>query len=170
MMEQIPVVAFAAWSGTGKTTLIEKLIVKLKGEGLRIAVIKHDAHDFEIDREGKDSWRFSKAGADMTLISSATKVAIVEQRPRTFRENLSMIHDVDLILVEGYKQEDIPRIGICRKSTGKGLPAPAEEFIAVVADDTDAAENTNIPVFDLEDTDGVAMFIRERFLIDMTTA
>ena len=79
-------------------------------------MLKHDAHDFDIDHEGKDSWRFQRAGADITLISSATKMALVEQRPRTFEENIAMLHDVDLILVEGYKQEAIPRIGICRKA------------------------------------------------------
>ena len=75
-MNTIPVIAFSAWSGTGKTTLIEKLIRELKGRGLRIAVIKHDGHSFDIDHEGKDSWRFTKAGADITMISSAEKTAI----------------------------------------------------------------------------------------------
>ena len=86
----IPVIGFSAYSGTGKTTLIEKLVACFKADGLRVAVIKHDAHDFEIDKEGKDSWRFAKAGADITLISSASKTAIIEQRPRSFEQNLSM--------------------------------------------------------------------------------
>ena len=70
-MPQIPAIAFAAYSGTGKTTLIEKLIHTLKQKGLRLAVIKHDGHKFDIDHEGKDSWRFTHAGADITMISSA---------------------------------------------------------------------------------------------------
>lgn len=152
----IPVIGFAAWSGTGKTTLVEKLIRALKAQGYRVAVMKHDAHRFEIDKEGKDSWRFAKAGADMTLISSAEKTAIVEQRPRSFRENLAAIHDVDIILVEGYKQEDIPRIGISRKATGKGFPHPMETYVAVV---TDEPVNANIPVFGLEDIDAIAAFL-----------
>lgn len=158
-MEKTPVVAFAAWSGTGKTTLVEKLIVHLKAQGLRLAVVKHDAHEFEIDKEGKDSWRFAQAGADMTLISSATKTAVVEYRPCSFRDTLSLIHDVDLILVEGYKQEDIPRIGISRKVTGKGLTAPAEAFIAIVTDDETVAENAPVPSFSLDDIEGLAAFI-----------
>ena len=111
----IPVVGFAAYSGTGKTTLIEKLLRSLKEKGLRVAVVKHNAHDFEIDQEGKDSWRFNQAGADVMLISSTRKTALIEQRQHSLRENLSMIRDVDLILVEGYKQENIPKIGISRK-------------------------------------------------------
>ena len=159
-MSNIPVIGFAAFSGTGKTTLIEKLIICLKAQGLRLAVIKHDAHRFEIDREGKDSWRFTRAGADMMLISSPEKTAVIEQRERTFTENLSMIHDVDLILVEGYKQEQIPRIGICRKAAGKGLPHPASSYIAVVTDD-ETISCENIPVFGLEDGERIAAFIKE---------
>lgn len=159
-METIPVIGFAAFSGTGKTTLIEKLVRNLKAQGYRIAVIKHDAHKFEIDKEGKDSWRFSQAGADMTLISSAAKTAIIEQRERTFEQNLSMIHDVDLILVEGYKQEHIPKIGICRKATGKGLPHPVEQYIAVVTDD-ETLRNGKVPAFSLDDIQGISEFIRK---------
>lgn len=160
-MNHIPVIGFAAFSGTGKTTLLEKLILELKRQGCRIAVIKHDAHRFEIDKEGKDSWRFAKAGADMTLISSAEKTAIIEQRERTFEQNLSMIHDVDLILVEGYKQENIPKIGICRKATGKGLPHPMEQYIAVVTDD-ETINSEQIPIFGLEDVQRIAEFVMSK--------
>lgn len=157
-MDNIPVIAFAAWSGAGKTTLIEKIILRLKEYGLRVAVMKHDAHRFEIDHEGKDSWRFAHAGADITIISSAEKTAMVEQRQRTFRENLSLIHDVDLILVEGYKQEAVPRIGICRQATGKGLPHPVEDYIAVVTDDK-TLETGCVPAFSLDDIEGITEFI-----------
>ncbi|MDD6057314.1 MAG: molybdopterin-guanine dinucleotide biosynthesis protein B [Clostridiales bacterium] len=163
---KIPIVGFSAYSGTGKTTLIEKLIILLKSRGLRLAVIKHDAHDFEIDHEGKDSWRFSKAGADMTCISSPSKTAIVEQRERSFDENLSMIHDVDLILVEGYKQEAIPRIGILRKATGKGLPDSVHNYIAIVTDDDAIIQNRNLPHFHLDDITGVADYIASTFLCE----
>lgn len=159
-MEQIPVIGFAAYSGTGKTTLIEQIVRNLKAQGYRLAVVKHDAHRFEMDREGKDSWRFTQAGADMMLISSAQKTAIIEQRERTFEENLTMIHDVDLILVEGYKQEHIPRIGISRKATGKGLPHPAEQYIAVVTDDETISAD-HIPVFALDDVAHITEFIKQ---------
>ena len=154
----IPVIGFAAYSGTGKTTLIEKLLRRLKEKGFRVAVIKHDAHDFDIDREGKDSWRFTQAGADIMLISSEKKTAVIEQRQRSFAENLSLIHDVDLILVEGYKQEQIPRIGICRKASGKGLPHSANQYIAVVTDD-ESISASGIPIFSLNDIEAVTEFI-----------
>ena len=154
----IPVIGFAAYSGTGKTTLIEKLLRRLKEKGFRAAVIKHDAHDFDIDREGKDSWRFTQAGADIMLISSEKKTAVIEQRQRSFAENLSLIHDVDLILVEGYKQEQIPRIGICRKASGKGLPHSANQYIAVVTDD-ESISASGIPIFSLNDIEAVTEFI-----------
>lgn len=156
-MNSIPTIGFAAFSGTGKTTLIERLVRILKAQGYRVAVIKHDTHRFEIDKEGKDSWRFAQAGADMTLISSGEKTAIVEQRPRSFEENLSMIHDVDLILVEGYKQEQLPKIGISRKATGKGFPHPVTEYIAVVTDDETIPPE--VPVFGLNDAEAIAAFL-----------
>ena len=154
-----PMIGFAAYSGTGKTTLLEKVIVALKARNIRLAVLKHDAHDFEIDHEGKDSWRFQKAGADITLISSGYKMALVEQRPRTFEENIAMLHDVDLILVEGYKQETLPRIGICRKATGKGLPGQVSDYVALVTDDEALCAGADIPCFGLNDVEGVVGFI-----------
>ncbi len=159
-MENIPVIGFAAHSGTGKTTLIEKIVLNLKSQGYRIAVIKHDAHTFEIDKEGKDSWRFSKAGADITLISSAEKTAIIDQRERSFEQNLSMIHDVDLILVEGYKQENIPKIGICRKASGKRLPHAVDQYIAVVTDE-ESLFTDRVPFFALDDIPGITEFIKK---------
>ena len=156
---RIPIIGFAAYSGTGKTTLITQILRELKKEGFRVAVIKHDAHQFEIDREGKDSWRFSQAGAAVTILSSPAKTAVIEQRERSFPQLAAMVHDVDLILVEGYKQENIPRIGICRKATGKGLPHPAQTYIALVTDD-DSIRPKGIPVFSLEDIPGITAFIK----------
>jgi len=154
----IPVIAFAAWSGTGKTTLIEKVVAVLKAKGLRLAVIKHDAHRFEIDREGKDSWRFTQAGADVVLVSSPEKTALVAQRAYTLRELIASVRDVDLILVEGYKNEDLPQIGVSRAATGRGLPADPSRYLAVV---TDERIETDRPVFSLDDAEGVASFILE---------
>lgn len=155
----IPIIGFAAYSGTGKTTLITRILRELKAQGYRVCVIKHDAHRFEIDREGKDSWRFTQAGADMTILSSPEKTAVIEQRELSFSQLVAMAHDVDLILVEGYKQENIPRIGICRKATGKGLPHPAEHYIAVVTDD-DSIHPEGIPRFSLGDIPGITAFIK----------
>ena len=82
-MQTIPVIAVAAWSGTGKTTLLERLIPVLKERGLRVCVMKHDAHEFEVDRVGKDSWRMTRAGADVTILTNGAHAAILENRPVT---------------------------------------------------------------------------------------
>jgi len=156
-MGAIPVFAFAAYSGTGKTTLIERVVRVLKEKGLRVAVIKHDGHRFEIDHEGKDSWRFAKAGADVTIISSAEQTALVERRPLSLEQVLAKVRDVDLILVEGYKNEDLPQIGICRKETGKGFTAPLERYRAVVTDLEDL--ETDCPKFGLDEIDALTEFI-----------
>ncbi len=156
-MNNIPIFAFAAYSGTGKTTIIEKLVLALKAEGLRVAVIKHDGHDFDIDKEGKDSWRFTKAGADISLISSKNKTAFIEKRPSDLPGLIELIHDVDIILVEGYKNEKLPQIGIARKATGKGFTAPIESFAALMTDIDDI--ECTLPRFGLDDIEGLKGFI-----------
>ena len=161
-MSDIPVVAFSAWSGTGKTTVIEQLIKELKSRGLRVAVVKHDAHQFEIDHEGKDSWRFAKAGADITILNSTEKTALIEQRSLTLAQAMSMIHDVDIILAEGYQQEALPRIGICRKATGKGFRLPLSEYIAVITDEDPSSLPPSLPVFSFTDIVPLADFILAR--------
>ena len=133
-MHPIPVLGFSAYSGVGKTTLIEKLTAYYTKKGLRVAVIKHDAHDFTIDQEGKDSWRFTHAGAVMTLLASRTKTAVIESRPASFSQLLSRVHDADLVLAEGYKEENIPRIGLFRSGSGKPLPPSSVPCIAIVTD------------------------------------
>ena len=155
-MASIPAIAFAAYSGTGKTTLIEKIIRCLKEKGVRLAVIKHDAHDFDIDHEGKDTWRFTQAGADMTIIGSSVMTAIIDQREHSVQEIISRISGVDLILVEGYKNEKLPTIGICRREMGKGFTSDLNRFIAIV---TDEVLETEIPCFGLEAIEAIAGFI-----------
>ncbi len=155
-MGDIPVIGFAAYSGSGKTTLIEKLLPVLKQSGIMLAVIKHDGHDFEIDHEGKDSRRFTQAGADITLINSAHKTACIERRGYSLQEMLCKIHGVDLILVEGFKNEPIPRIGIARKAAGKGFTADISSFIAVV---TDLETEFAVPRFGFDDIEPLAQFI-----------
>ena len=108
-MQTIPVIAVAAWSGTGKTTLLERLIPVLKERGLRVCVMKHDAHEFEVDRVGKDSWRMTRAGADVTILTNGAHAAILENRPVTAEALLEQVHDVDLVLTEGYKHRPLEK-------------------------------------------------------------
>ena len=160
---KIPVIAFAAYSGTGKTTLVEKLVAALKAKGLRVAVIKHDAHGIDIDREGKDSWRFAKAGADMVIVSSTEKTFCVEQRELSFEQVLSKVQDVDLILVEGYKNEPLPQIGICRKATEKGFTASLDRYEAIVTDLTpEELGALQIPHFQFDEIEKITEFIMDR--------
>ena len=152
-MNNVPIFSVVAYSGTGKTTLIEKLVFELKSRGLRVAVIKHDAHEFDIDHEGKDSWRFTRAGADVTVVVSETKAAVIESRPVPLETILGKITDVDIIITEGYKSGALPKIAVQRCATGKPLPLPAAECFAIV---TDGAEYPGVPCFGLDDARGLA--------------
>jgi len=152
----IPTYSFVAYSNTGKTTFLEKLVPALKAEGLRVAVYKHDGHDFEIDKEGKDSWRMTKAGADVTLISSGTKAVIMENRYIDPEELVSRISDVDIIIVEGWKAGPWKKIAMRRSANGKDFPVPASVCFALISD-TPVKGYDN--VFDINDAEGVAKLL-----------
>ncbi len=153
---QTPVIGFSAWSGAGKTTLIEKLLPLLKARGLRISLVKHDGHGFEMDSPGTDTFRFTRAGADSVLITSPAGSALLD-RELSLEECLSRIHGADLILVEGFRFASIPRIGICRKAAGKDFTEPLDRYIAAVCD-TDLP-GAPVPVFSPEDAEGLTNFI-----------
>ncbi len=155
----IPVFSIVAYSGTGKTTFMEKLIPEFKKRGYRIAVVKHDAHKFEIDKEGKDSYRITKAGADVTGLISKEKAVIMENRPRDPKKLVESIKDVDLILTEGFKTGDWPKIMLHRQATGKDLPRDPKDCIAVVSDVP--IEGARVQ-FGLDDAGPVAEFIIEK--------
>lgn len=168
-MNRIPILSFAGYSGTGKTTLIERLLPLLIESGLRVAVIKHDVHGFDIDREGKDSWRFTQAGAAVSAISSPEKAAFIEQRALSFSDVRARMTDVDLILVEGYKSEDIPQIGLERQAAGLKFPDDVERYIALVSDADDVhslALPRGIPVFGYDDIDSIAAFVQAHIRSD----
>ena len=158
-MNDIPVYSVVAYSGTGKTTLIEKLVAELKSRGLRVAVIKHDAHEFDIDHDGKDSWRFSRAGADVTAVVSSTKAAVIENRPVTLEALLNRITDVDIIITEGYKSGAMPKIAVQRNAAGKPLPVPPNECVAIM---TDSQSHEGVPCFGLDDVSGLADLLMKR--------
>lgn len=168
--KQTPILGFAAYSGTGKTTLLEKLIPELKARGLKIAVVKHDAHGLTFDHEGKDSWRFSHAGADYSIVSGPDQAAVFMSRALAPEEAFAFVPNADLILVEGYKQGNFSQIGIARKATGKGLTADISRFVAVVTDDEDIIKEAErlsgstgrqIPIFRLDEIEKIATFIAD---------
>ena len=154
--EKTPVITFVGFSGTGKTTVLEKLIPILKGRGFTIGVIKHDVHHFEIDHPGKDSYRFAHAGADVVAISSAETFAIIEKRKEELEldEVISRLPKVDLIITEGYKSSSNPKIEIHRKAAGnRELVCQPEDCIAVM---TDEALETTSKCYSLEDFTAIA--------------
>ena len=159
-----PVLGFAAFSGTGKTTLLEKLIPQLTERGIRIGLVKHAHHAFDIDQPGKDSYRLRKAGARQVLIASNQRQAlmtenITPQEPR-LDELLTRLDldNIDLVLVEGFKHVAFPKIELHRKALGKTLLHPEDADIIAVASDhlTDCGD---LPALDINDTAAIAAFI-----------
>lgn len=158
-MRGIPVLGLSAYSGVGKTTLMEKLIAALTDRGVRVGAVKHDGHDFQIDRPGKDSWRFSQAGAAVTAITSAEQTAVVWKKGASLEELLGRMGEVDLVLVEGWKDAGISRLGLCRRASGKELPGPADSYAALVTDREDLSGD--VPRFGFEDIEALTVFILE---------
>ena len=162
----IPIISIVGKSDSGKTTLIEKLIPELTRRGYRIATVKRDVHGFEVDREGKDSWRHKQAGAHTVVISSSKKVALIRdvENDLTLEEiREKLIQDVDLILSEGYKKDVQPKIEIFRKEKHKELLCTKEDkLIAVVSNQK---FDVGVPSFFLDDIRGVADFIEKKYLL-----
>ncbi|MCM0080313.1 molybdopterin-guanine dinucleotide biosynthesis protein B [Geomonas sp. Red32] len=161
-------VSFVAKSGTGKTTLLEKVIGEIKGRGYRVGVIKHDAHRFDIDHPGKDSYRLTAAGADTMLISSPEKLAVVKKHresPPIEELVAAYFGDVDIVLTEGFKKSGMPKIEVHRKERSATLLCRGEQhddtLIAVASDE---ALDLDVPVLDLNDPAQVADFVVKTFL------
>ena len=135
--DSVPVLTFVGLSGTGKTTLLEQLIPLLRARGLRVAVVKHDVHGFQMDTPGKDTYRFSAAGAQVVAIANAQRFALVEELPRELRlsEVIGQLPEVDLVLTEGYKRSRYPKIELHRKALRQPLLTPADELLAVLTDE-----------------------------------
>jgi molybdopterin-guanine dinucleotide biosynthesis protein B len=149
-------------SGSGKTTFIEKLIPELTRLGFRVGSIKHDVHGFEMDKPGKDSWRHKQAGASVTVISSPHQVGMVKDvdHDHTPEELLSLFLGMDLIITEGFKFGDKPKMEVYRPDvTGKLLCGNDEHLLALVSDDH---ADLDVPVFSPSDPRGAAAFIIER--------
>ncbi len=164
---QAPIImAFVAWSGTGKTTLVESLVKLGTQENLKVGALKHDAHRFEIDTPGKDSHRFTSAGAVSTMIVSAEKLALVQRHdsPPPVQELIAAhFSHCDLILVEGWKMSNLPRIEVHRPRLGHSLlcrtETPDPHLVAVASD---GPVEVDIPVLDLNDPAAILAFILEK--------
>ncbi len=160
------VIGFAGYSGSGKTTLVENLISALKLRGLRVSVVKHAHHAFDIDHPGKDTHRHREAGAFEVVVASSRRVALMREFEK--ETQLSVHHllaelyeGVDWVLVEGFKQSDIQKIEVHRPSAGKPTLYEVDDFIVAIA--TDAPQifegKTLRPVLDVNSADAVAQWL-----------
>ena len=160
-----PVLGFAAWSGTGKTTLLVQLLPRLRGRGLRVGMVKHAHHSFDVDQPGKDSYELRKAGASPMLVVSSRRWAMMadldEEREPVLQEMLDRLDPsgLDVILVEGFKHEAFPKIELHRPAIGKPLLFPDDASVIAVATDAPLAQPTQLPVLDLNDVEAMADFV-----------
>lgn len=163
---KVPILGFAAYSGTGKTTLLINIIPLLKQRGLEIGVIKHAHHTFEIDTPGKDSYEIRKAGASQMLIGSKQRWALMveqnedDQKTR-LQEYIAQLDQekLDLILVEGFKPEAIPKIELHRPSLNHPLISSTDESVIAIATDAALEEKTSLTLLDLNDHNAIVDYI-----------
>jgi molybdopterin-guanine dinucleotide biosynthesis adapter protein len=157
----VKIFGFAGWSGSGKTTLIEKLIPRFVGAGLRVSLIKHAHHTFDVDHPGKDSYRHRHAGAAEVLVTSSRRWVLMHElrgaHEPPFEQQIRHLSPCDLLLVEGFKHAPIPKLEVWRAEPGEPLLHPNDPHIVAVA--TDTKIDTRLPLLDLNDDAGVARFI-----------
>ncbi len=157
----VKIFGFAAWSGSGKTTLIENLIPLFVARGLNVSLIKHAHHAFDVDQPGKDSYRHRRAGATEVLVSSSARWVLMHELRKEAEPELPQLLErlspCDLVLVEGFKQQPIPKIEIHRRAAEKPLLYPDDPHIVAIATDVDL--ETRLPRFGLDDYEGIARFI-----------
>jgi molybdopterin-guanine dinucleotide biosynthesis protein B len=162
------VVGFAGFSGSGKTQLVERLIPALKLMGLRVSVVKHAHHEFDIDHPGKDTYRHRQAGAFEVIVASDRRLALMREFEQPARMSvhhlLAELYDgVDWVLVEGFKDSNLPKIEVWRASSGKPARYPDDDFIVAIATDSpqELPMATLRPVLDLNDPDSVAHWLAD---------
>ncbi len=166
---QVPVLGFAAFSGTGKTTLLTQLIPVFKHLGIRTGLIKHSHHNFEIDKPGKDSFRLRMAGASPVLLVSSHRRAMITEfstpQEPSLEDQIPFLtqHDIDLILVEGFKKTAFPKIELHRPVLQKALIYPEDDSIIAVASDQTMTLPSGITLLDINDPHMIAEFICQRF-------
>jgi molybdopterin-guanine dinucleotide biosynthesis adapter protein len=159
-----PVLSIVGKSESGKTTLIEKLIPELKRRGYRIGIVKHAHHGFEMDREGKDSYRHRRAGADTVMIASPGQVAMIKSVPNECLNDLvPFFSDMDLLIAEGFKRDKAPKIEVFRAERHRQPACLEDEMLMAMVSDTPV--DTSVPRFRTDDIDSITEFIVARFLV-----
>lgn len=160
------VVGFAGFSGAGKTMLVESLIPLLRLQGQRVSVIKHAHHSFDIDHPGKDSWRHRQAGASEVLLASSQRLALLREYEQTAEPEMGQLiaqldARVDWVLVEGFKDSDLPKVEVWRPQTGKPVRYPEDAQVVAIATDSPAALPVppRCPVLDLNQPAAIAAWL-----------
>jgi molybdopterin-guanine dinucleotide biosynthesis protein B len=162
---RVPVISIVGKSDAGKTTALEGIIREIKRRGYRVGTVKHDTHDFEMDRPGKDSWRHARAGSEAVAISGPHKMALIRrlERELSLDEIVALMGDVDMVITEGYKRGDKPKIEVTRRERGTELLCQPEELIGIM---TDYPVDLPVPQFALDDAAGVVDLIEKLYLRD----
>jgi len=157
----VKIFGFAGFSGSGKTTLIEKLIPLFTARGFKVSLVKHAHHTFDVDQPGKDSYRHRHAGATEVLVTSSRRWVLMHElrgaAEPTLQEQIARLSPCDLLLVEGFKREPIPKLEVYRASVGEPPLHPLDPDIVAVA--SDARVDSPLPQFSLDDPASIADFI-----------
>ncbi len=161
------VIGFCGYSGSGKTTLVEQVIGHLRLAGQRVSVVKHAHHAFDIDHEGKDSWRHRQAGAFEVVIASSRRLAKIREfevhAEPTVHQLIAELYECDWVLVEGFKHADLLKVEVWRAATAKPAQYPSDPFVVAICTDSAARlpEPTGLPVLDLNDPHALTTFLLE---------
>ncbi|MDO8886903.1 molybdopterin-guanine dinucleotide biosynthesis protein B [Candidatus Oleimmundimicrobium sp.] len=164
-MKKPPIISIVGKSNSGKTTLIEKLVPEIKKRGYKIATIKHDVHGFDIDVPGKDSWKHAQAGVDSVVVSSAGKIAVIKK----LEAELSLdeiatryLSDVDIVITEGFKKQNKPKIEVFREAVHKTPLNLNDELVAIVSDDE---VDVKVAQFGFKEIEKLADYIEREFMV-----
>ncbi|HSH56962.1 MAG TPA: molybdopterin-guanine dinucleotide biosynthesis protein B [Halomonas sp.] len=163
--EHLPLLGIAAWSGTGKTTLLEALLPRLSERGLRVAVVKHAHHTFDVDQPGKDSHRLRQAGASPMLVASRERLALMMETPNQQEADLQAllamvaVQRPDLVLVEGFKAWPLPKLELHRPALGKPLRVAEDPWVRAVATDAPLVLPEGVERLDLNDLTALTEWI-----------
>jgi molybdopterin-guanine dinucleotide biosynthesis protein B len=163
---RVPVVSMVGKSGVGKTTALEQVLREIKHRGYKVGTVKHDTHGFEVDKPGKDSWRHARAGSDAVAISGPRQMALIRRldREMTLDEVVALMADVDLVITEGYKGGDKPKIEVTRRARGTEMLCQPDELIAIM---TDHPVDMPVPQYALDDPAGIVDLLEKLYLRDM---
>ncbi|HZG17624.1 MAG TPA: molybdopterin-guanine dinucleotide biosynthesis protein B [Candidatus Bathyarchaeia archaeon] len=160
-MHRVTVIQFVGYSNSGKTTMLASVIPLLRANGLRIGVIKHDGHDFEMDHEGKDTWKYREAGADIVAIQSAAKTAWIEQQSIPLDKLVKRMEEAgaQLVMVEGFKREHFPKLVFLRRPEDQELLGQVTDVIATVTWEAAGRTDDRYRQFSIDDAAGIADFL-----------